>query len=38
MPDIPTWRLLLLAAGCALVSACALGLAFYGGFLLTSGG
>ena len=36
MPDnAPTWRLLLLAAGCALASAAVLGLAIYAGCLWT---
>lgn len=29
----PTWRLLLLAAGCALASSCAMGLLLYGGYV-----
>ena len=34
MPDAPpTWRLMLLAAACAIVTVAVLGLAFYAGFL-----
>ena len=33
MSNTPSWRLLLLAAGCALASAAAMGLALYGGYL-----
>ena len=37
MPDpAPTWRLLLLAAGCALASAAVVGLALYAGCLWLS--
>lgn len=38
MPDsAPTWGLLLLAAGCALVSAAAMGVVLYGGYLWLTG-
>ena len=33
MPNTPTWRLLLLAAGCALLSAWALGIVLCGGYV-----